>query len=956
MTASAAFSAHAATVEYILCIESVGWLTNERTGLSAGFDGDVFVTSDFNGDLASKLGCTIHIGLALPDSIEDKVDPVTYEYEPGGLNISIVDDGFLLANIAPHLTPSETTISTALDYSTETVVLTNGTNFAASSTIVVGGREMILLGSKAGTTPATYSNCTRGYLGTPRGRVDTVMPDDDNLAWSAGAIVESRMRYLYDRRVRLYAHVPGEATTGMMLLFSGKLRGISPNAQATEWQMEATGETVTPVTRVYVPATSWSAHQWAIWESAQQRINATNTANITGQSVTEVYSRQTDGARILFGFVRDQASEEYAQDAYAFATVYPYRSQPGGTYGMKSKMDSETQSPATTDVPQAPTIGNEAYVADSYMLINGKLIHAAKRAVATDSINPSMFYVLCDAINPQGDHWDQFIEERVSVRFLLDNVTDEWKTSRFAIDQQVRRHPIDVLLMFLTSMPNEMVVAAALAGSTATVLNLTTSTLGPVQDYWVGYALHCVEGANKGEVRTISASDVGGSPNTVTVERAFSNVPTAGDDYHIRNGAYDVLPMGWGMGIENWRIDIDSFEAVRDGPLAGATLGKFIIGTDKVDLLKLIQEEICQPYGILLYVDRTTGLLSCRYMGEAMGNGVIDTYVDITKADILEAGSVTYGVDKPLGGVDLIVRGHRASVVGHHYEDIGFAGIKLRKATEALTTVSTTDGNETVLAFRSPELSAAFAAHSLDKLKLSARLNSEDDCAFVSALMHARIKKNKIPSPILPLRLSLNMVETVQAGAVVAVTDDSIVDPFSGAVGMTSIVGRVIESRVVLAEENPGLDVTIELLGDVSGAKIAPAAKVTAKGSDVNGQYLEAMLTEFVMDEDSGRDHYYFAVGDLVELRDITGALKEDLGAITGFGTNFTSDPESATESGSRCRIYVSDASITSSIATGDHVTFVPWSGSNTARMSTYSAYASSAGALTGGASPKEYG
>lgn len=901
-----------------------------------------------------RQGLTIHKGLMLPASIEDKIDPMTLVHEPGGLNLDIVDDGFMLENMSPHRTPDETTVSTTLDYSSTTVVLADGTDFAERAKCLLGGRELVLLGVKSGSGPHTYTRCTRGHLGTPRGRVDTKMPDDDNMAWSAATVAQSTMQFLYNRRVRLYAHVPGEATTGMMLMFSGKLRGMSSDAQGTQWRLEATGETVTPVSRTYYPASNWLAEQKGLWASSNQKTAASHHANSTGVSLTEYYEKNIMGEQIYLELRRATSDAQQLQDKYAVAQLYQYRTEPGGTAGIKADIDAAINNPATTDTPQAPTIGSEQYICDSYIKTSGKLIHAIKRKKTSTGDQPNMLDIICDAINQRGDYWSSFERDASSVVFLLDNISDDYKTSRFAIDREVRRHPIDVLLMLLTTMPNEFVIGDAQASSTSTTIIFPASALGSVPNYWDGYALHCVEGTNKGQVRKIASSTTG-SANQVVVERAFSGAPAAGDEYQIRNSIYDVLPIGWGMGIENWRIDIESFEDVRDQNLGGAKLGTFMIGAAKVDLLKLIQEDICQPYCIMLYTNRTTGLLSCRYMGDALGDGVIDDYVAVSQSGILETGDISYGIDKPIGSVSLSVRSLRESVVGTHYEAGEYFGVN-EVIDTTLTQSFSIDGEMATLIHTSPELSAAYAEHFMEKLEITARLNSVDDCEYVAGLCVARLRKYTTPPPTIGLRLSMEFIETVQAGDVLAITHESVVDPFTGAIGLASVAGRVIDSSIVLENKNPGVRVVVELLGDIIGAKISPAAIVTAKGSDANGQYLEAKLTEFVVDEDNDRDHRYFAVGDLVELRDATGALKEDLGAITGFGTNFTSDPDDATESGSRCRIYVSDAAIAATIAADDHIAFKPWSASNTIRMDNYSAFATAAGALTGGDAPKEYG
>lgn len=155
-------------------------------------------------------------------------------------------------------------------------------------------------------------------------------------------------------------------------------------------------------------------------------------------------------------------------------------------------------------------------------------------------------------------------------------------------------------------------------------------------------------------------------------------------------------------------------------------------------------------------------------------------------------------------------------------------------------------------------------------------------------------------------------------------------------------MGRVI-SRSYPLDNSPSFDVTIELLTANLTARVAPAVVVTAKGSDGLGAYFEcataAASQNYVADPDNDKDWYRFAVGDEIEHRDQTGAVKAGWTdrAISGFGTDERADPTTAP--GSPMRIYL-DGAIGSAVAAGDYITFTPWPTSVSSRRSRYSTYA----------------
>jgi hypothetical protein len=271
MTAQAELLKDAHSMGYALCIEGIGWPIGETSsygGSASGFAGNLFVVDDLNGDMATKLAGsetpTIRKGLGLPNAIGDSFDPATLQYKNDGINFDIVDDGFILSSVTGQRTPNEMLVSTAFAYQTVDLILkvtTGGSHVFASADVVwIGGRELVKLGTKSGAGPYTYTGCTRGYLGTPRGRLDRVLIGDDGMTWTAETSVQSVGRFLHDRRVRLYGHVPGESAShgACVLLYTGRLRGMTSDKGATRYRFTSSGEQVGSLNRSRFSATGWA--------------------------------------------------------------------------------------------------------------------------------------------------------------------------------------------------------------------------------------------------------------------------------------------------------------------------------------------------------------------------------------------------------------------------------------------------------------------------------------------------------------------------------------------------------------------------------------------------------------------------------------------------------------------------------------------------------------------------
>jgi hypothetical protein len=900
---------------------------------------------------------TLHKGLLLPGSISNKIDPVTYEYEVGGMDFSIVDaDEFCLENIGPHLTPDETTVSTKIEFKDSTVIFADGTNFVEGDKAWVGGRECIKLGAKSGAGPHTYTGSTRGYLGTPRGRYDNgINYDDSAFAWRVGTYVHSINLFWWDRRARLYAHVPGEDATGMMLLYAGRLRDIAADPGGTEFTFKSSGEKINSFARIQKSAASWRVFQKQFVKPGGTDYASTTYGSISGGEV-QPPTTITEGvagsgaARVYMQLETNMVGEAWRQDYHQRILVYQYRTEPGGTAGAKAAFD--------TTAPQAASFNGDSYCCGSFLMAGDKILHVLKKMPGAGGTRPGS-HLMCDAKDEFSEWLERSLEPR-SVKFLLDNVHDEWRLSRFAVNRLVRRNPIDLLLIFLTSMNNEFWLGDVTGGTTSAPV-VANDALGSATDRWSGYACFGVEGDGKGYMRRILSNSTGAG-NALFLERAFPGL-NAGEEIQIRNSIYDVLPLGWGLGVHNQKIDIAQLEYIRDRFIPDVTVGKFMLGAGlQLDLLDILLRDLCQSHNILIYIDRN-GRLTGKYLGEALGDGIIDDYVVVQKQDIIgELGAVSYGIDRPIGTINLKVRSIDSAVVAVEHivnspSRPSGAGSDIVNRTYGLVQSPTLDGAVHTWPVVNGDLTSPYPEGVLDTLEISSMFNSVLDCQFVVAEASARLRRVAVGPPTLgPLRVGMHMIPSIQSGTYLDLTHDAIIDPYTGANGLDNRVALVIEDKIVLDAEDPGLELTVLLLRNVAAAKVAPAATVNSKSSDANGQYLVCGTVSFVADTDLDRDHYYFEVGDLVELRDKTGALKETLTAITGFGTNFASSPHDAIESGSTVRIYVSDVSITSAIVAGDYITFSPWSSSNTARMDTYAAYADTDGVLGTNDDAKEYG
>jgi hypothetical protein len=227
-------------LEYILCIEGMGWPPS-LSDLSTSWGGDLFATTDLNGTLESDLGLAaggLSLGLELPSGVSEEFDPRTLKFSTGSLTFTIIDhDDKLRTKVTPELSTGVTDVLYEdLGYENKTIHIDNATNtFANDDLIWIADSELVQLKNKTlvSGTEYKYLGSTRGVYGTPIGRVD-----DNPLAVTAFAWLGSNtgngqatkirtwLRRWYNKRVALLAKVPGEAKSTAVLIYKGRIRNI----------------------------------------------------------------------------------------------------------------------------------------------------------------------------------------------------------------------------------------------------------------------------------------------------------------------------------------------------------------------------------------------------------------------------------------------------------------------------------------------------------------------------------------------------------------------------------------------------------------------------------------------------------------------------------------------------------------------------------------------------------
>lgn len=925
-------------IEYIFCVEGIGWPTNE-VDLTEGFDGDVFVTNDLNGNLASVLGCTIHYGLDPGFTITDTFDPVTYRYSSGSMKVKIQDqDDWFLGNYHPRWSSgTQGVLQSALSYeSTEVRIDNAAATWSNAEVIWVGGVEAILLANRTlvSGTVYKYTSCTRGYLGTVRGKQDAYPYGTGKFSWEANTAIHDYARYWGNRRVHLYAHIPAEAVGNCYLLYAGRLKDISATQQGLVWQMQCAGDRIGQGTREHASPAS-NVVKMASWVSATgvspdrqgSIFDGPGTRRRGDTSHAPIGQEETTLRRMLF----EPAQDKFRNKAEAYAAAYqlfPYRTEVGGTKGVITALNADENS------PQAPTDSEGRFLSGTLVDIDGNIVRA--RYHDDDSTAGTFRVIDTETVNYKiGTGSADIFEVGSQVRYLLDNILDDRALNRFLLDGQVTRNPIDVALMFLTSTNDEYFIGDT-TGGTTTVPTFAASSF--TADEWIGYALFCVEGTNKYECRLINDN----ATNSITVTTAFTNAPTASTEYQVRNSIYDVLPLGWGLGINNKYIDIDSFEDVKFQYLADAELGRFAIGTGKThnfDMLEFLQKNLFEPYGISIYIARGTGMLTARYVGEVnLSDGLMEDYVQVTSTEIIDIGDIEMMPRKPTGKISLEIRDvGKDDIKPKIIVDtaIGFLNENRISGYENEIVENVTGTKTREIPIVSSELDTVYGEN-LEEYKITALMNSVADANYLAARCASRLVREARPYPETTIQLDPSFITKVQAGALLTITDTgnfNPVDPYDAARGWANMACRVL-STSIQTSDTPKVTCRVQLMDEVSAGLITPACTVTSKGSDGGGAYFVVNLTDFVVDAVNDEDWTGLGVDDRIELRNKDGSSVE-VEVIKGFGSNLATDPASA----SNARIYV-DGAISSSITAGDYITFTAWSGSNTDNMNRFAAYA----------------
>jgi len=962
-------------MEYFLCIEGIGWPSVE-SDVSQSFKGTVITTADIDGTLATKLGCSVKKGLEPPRSIKEGFDPRGVVYSGGGLDINIINlDGWLDEVIKPtrltEISGVETagTISTALTYRNTTVVISHSnpggttTAFSAGDTVWVGGREAILLGSAAGGGPVTYSSCTRGYLGTPQGPVDSrVRSVTSAFKWPVGTGVYPHRAYWFDARVIIYAHVPGEPRDNCVRLFTGKLRDIRRTSYGTRYELAATSEIFAGRRKKAETSKNLIVYKDTLV------IDPFDPNLIQDQTPASVNDFRNQILRYLQIAYDATAYDQF--DRIAIRFLYNYRCLVGGTAGAIAADSYAPQAPiSTVSVPYGGD--GKIYSIDSLVNINGYYVRAMRKRVNVSSlVKLNLWHIITESANEaSGRLYPDPFDRGSRFRILVDNI-GEGLNNRFLRNGFQSRHPIDIALHFMTSFDDEFWIGEAIAGGTTTVANFNAP--GWTADEWVGYTLYCALPSdypdngisdNEGEARTIVDNDA----SSITVDTPFSTANHNGYEYHIRNSQYDTLPQGFGLGIRNDRIDISSWEAVRDQHLPGHTVGDFAIGDkDEIDIWNLLEKNVFQTYSVLPYIDRTTGKLSAKYIGETEQDGLLSDYVAVSDDNLLPGSFDTIEIIPrlPVTRIKLTTRTENLVAIRPIYTPIpGTAGYNAGGITaqfnvdyEMGTTYglgNSDDGADTYIV-RTPADELSLGDDGSGELSIDAMLSDTSNISKLVTAAVGRVRRLSKPPPESDVYLDISMLPKVQAGTTLSVTTTigGVVDPYLGTAGMTNRACLVLSCESILHGSQMGLRCRVQIKNNITAAKIAPACIVTSKTSGPPHYFTidPDVFTDDPSDYDN-LDWTGLAVNDVIDHRSKLGAIRESGLTIASFGTNQSSTPEGADSY--RINVTTDPAN---AVNAGDFITLADW-GSATTNMKTYSYWADSANEELGAAGddPKTY-
>jgi hypothetical protein len=371
--------------------------------------------------------------------------------------------------------------------------------------------------------------------------------------------------------------------------------------------------------------------------------------------------------------------------------------------------------------------------------------------------------------------------------------------------------------------------------------------------------------------------------------------------------------------------------------LQGAQVGKFIIGTQNdIDIWELLKKNILGPYGITLYLDRSRRQICADYVGEPLGDGVIDDYVAITEKHIKGTGDLDNNFRDPIRAVELEVRAIENKVVGIKEVISGNLYEAVLGKVPALF-----GGATTKITINPREMESAFSDYDMDSVQMSALFNTEKDAAAVVARLTGLLGQYVVPPPVWSGPLDIELFPQLHCGSWVIInwnTPEYPVNPLTGQQGWTNVVGRVTR----LAPPVGGgltFDVSIELFQTILGGRVAPATQLVSSGNDGHGDYFTVTESAYSHNAPLMKDWWFWEVGDVLEWRSESGARKTASSGtgytITGFGTGFASTPDTAVGN----RIYVAEA-ITPMVFITDYLTFFPWEDGQADRKELYSALA----------------
>ena len=947
-------------LEYILCIEGLGW-TATRNVPTNGFVGHVFVTADIAGTLAAQLGCTIHKSLMPKSAFESTLDAMNVALSPSMMTFDIIDDGYLQDNFAPHRAGNTDTLAQALAYFDTTIHLTDGV-FDAGTVAYIDGVEAVLLGTKSYGSDWAYAGSTRGYAGTQQGRTNINNAGSAGMTWplvfadgATPVTLSDSCSFWATKLMRLYAHVPGEAASNCFLMWQGRITSAVIQRSGVDWQISGTGDIGGHVQRTrYSPLLylqTANLNTSAATANMGQTV-LTDEGDLKSGYLYQCINVELDPTKSISQNIDDDSGITLA---CLINAMYQYRTEPGGTDGIQSAWATINDIQAASSSTGSTPTGCVSKL--SYSLLSMGSGNYTRRLLfplgSDGSVSPPYSFAAEAVASWAGDYNEDIsaLTAGTPCRWILDNYVSDYRMSRFAVNHQVCRHPIDVALIFLTSMNQEFARFGVGAGRGPTTF--TADVAFPwATDQWVGYALHSVAGENKGYARVITAN----TANTITVSPAmpFTN-ETVAAEYQIRNSIYDVLPITWGLGVHNQDIDIAAFEHLRDNHLSGAMLGPFGIGyEDSIDLWAMVTAQILQPYNVILMLPRDSGQITPFFLGDSLGDGVDSNYVQVGINNIVDIGDLDYQISNSIATINLKVRAMSKTPVPSTvvtYQGMTTYALGLINAGQATPDIDPTGGKMATIKVVVPGVTDGLRADKSTSLDWSSPFNTTADCGVLLALAISKLMLYTSARPLMDITLDISLLASVYEGTVLNINYPYAINPFFKTRGWVNVVARVLGISISFMSDKLCFTASIELLDALPAGLVAPAAICTSIAggntftvSDNIFVYPDIASIPTVGHRKGDKDWWYFAVGDYVTLYDVTGLIVQDMGTITGFGANNAQTPQAANSSAIIC-----SGSYGGSVAAGSYLSFSPWSDPQTTRMHGYAALADPATDLLNG-------